>query len=129
VTVRHFTPGELTSMRAVQESAMQDTCVVQTAGSGAKDEYGYPAQAWVDGQPVACGFGQQSRREFMGQAQVGEKSLTLRIPSGTAVTRLDRIKITHRLGVALPVPEIYEIVGEPHSGPTGMLLNLRRVDK
>jgi hypothetical protein len=36
------------------------------------------------------------------------------------------VRVTHRYGVALVTPELYEVVGLPQRGPSGFVAEIRR---
>ena len=46
---------------------------------------------------------------------------------GKDVDIKSRIKITHRYGEELTTPDVFEIVSIPHSGPSGVQIQLKRV--
>lgn len=119
-----FSTTELERLQATQDSAMQDECILlqYVAGSG---DYGYGQPTYTTGATVACGLNHKAR-EVMEDTQVVLTDAVLRLPIGTAVDNLDRVKITKRYGVAI-TPETYEVIGQPDRGPSGIVLNLRRV--
>lgn len=119
-----FSDIELERMQATQESAMMDLAQVLTRSAGTGD-YGYGPATYLAGRSIACGFDPKPR-EVMGDTQVEMSDGTLRLPIGTAVTHLDRVKITRRFGSVVPA-QTYEIMGQPARGPSGLVLNLRRV--
>jgi hypothetical protein len=54
------------------------------------------------------------------------QGITLRLPLGTAVDAADRIEIVQRFGVA-HAGEMYEVVGDPRQGPSGLVCSLAAV--
>lgn len=123
--MRHFTTTELARMQGLQESAMQDTCVVLTHQANTGD-YGYGVPGYASGVPIPCGFNPKAR-EVMGDTEIALTDGSLRLPLNTAVTNLDRVILTHRFDVQLVPGEVYEIMGVPERGPSGLRLNLRVV--
>ena len=130
--MRPFTAGELAGMTATQEGAMMDECVILTHTVTGTGPRGSPI---VDYVPAAgatpCGLGHsKTDRELMGDAalgtQVAEFDGTLRLPKDTVINTRDRVRITKRFGVAVD-PVVYEIVGTPRLGPSGLLGRVKRV--
>jgi len=91
------------------EQTMLDACIVHTHGAADVDEYGHPAATWTDSAPTCCGYRTASRREVLGLAQVPIFDSVLRLPVAIAVTGLDHITITHRMGRPLPLPLRFSI--------------------
>lgn len=122
-----FTATELSRMQTAQDAAMQDTCVVLEYSGGATDDYGMPLPAiYTAGDTLACGLDTNPRGEAMSGAQVAMVDARLRLPIGTVLDVRDRIRVTHRFGVAITA-ETYEILGVPRRGPSGLLVDLKRV--
>jgi hypothetical protein len=125
--VNPFSADELTRMRATQEAAMQDTCVLLARLEGEQDERGYPATEWSESAPVACGLDPRPKGELLGGAEVRLVDARLRLAIDTDVTHLDRVRITHRFGEELAMPELFAVLGEARRGPRGLMLDLRSV--
>lgn len=118
--------GELTRLQATQSAHMPDTCLILTR-STLEDAYGGEVETFTPGSAVFCGFKATSKREVQEQGQVVMAEAELRLPIGTAVTSKDRVRVTHRFGIALPSALDYDVIGHPSQGPSGLLLTLRRV--
>lgn len=125
--MRAFTPTELANMQGVQVSAMMDTCIVQ-AYSRTLSSKGSPVETWADGSAIVCGLemtaGRESRRANM---TVNPYDATIRLPIGTAIKATDKVKVTHRFGVALTIPMVFDVVGEVRRGPSGLQVDLQWV--
>lgn len=121
-----FSTAELAAMQATQTAHMMDTCVVQTFAAGTADGWGINADTYTDGTAIFCGFDNTAGDEKQGESEVVQYDATLRLPLTTAVTESDRIKLTHRFGVAISPAEIYEIT-RIRRGPSGLLLELEQV--
>lgn len=119
-----FSTAELESMQDTQTGAMMDAAIVLTRAAASGD-YGYGPATYTAGSTLACGFDPKPR-EVMGDTQVEMSDGRLRLPIATTVTHLDRVKVTKRFGVTTPA-QTYEILGQPRRGPSGLVLNLRRV--
>lgn len=121
--MRAFGSEELERLGLTQVAAMQDRCVLEVASS-APNAYGY-GQAYSDGAAPACGLHMSPSREVMESGQVAMPDARLRLPLGTNVTGVDRVRITHRYGALLSTPLVYDVIGLPERGPSGLQLNLR----
>lgn len=123
-----FSTAELSSLQATQVESLQDTCVLQSWSSGSADAYGQRVETWTDGAALACGYKPTGGREVWGvEDQPIIIDATVRLPIATVVNRKDRVRVTHRFGVELDSAEVFEIIGEPRRGPSGLQLDLRRV--
>lgn len=120
-----LTAGELDWMRATQADHMNDTCVILVYGS-TTDENNMPKPAYPAGSPMACGFRARTPREVLQRAEVAMSDGDIRLPVGTTIDRRSRIKITKRHGATLSPAEVYEIIGEPLRGPSGLVVLLKR---
>lgn len=125
--MRVFSSSELSSFRRTQDGAMMDTCTILTQSAGATDGYGNPADSYSEGSPLDCGYKPRSSRE----AQQGNETVLidaeLRLPVATTIKSADKVKLTKRYGETLTTPLIFYVVGQPAKGPSGLVVNLRRV--
>jgi len=121
-----FTAGDLANMQAAQTAAMQDTCVIQSYAR-TLDSYGSPAVTYTDGSAIACGVEMTSGRENRRTDLTAERiDATIRLPIATSIKATDRIKVTHRYGVA--AAQVYEVVGEVRRGPSGLRVDVLAVN-
>jgi hypothetical protein len=120
---------DIALMRADQALSRWDTCRRLVYTAGAVNAYGMPEPpTYVRGDAIACGLDMKSRRievEAMGSTQVIVSDARLRLPVSTTVDNRDRIEITYRFAEALGTPLVYELIGEPERGPSGLVVNLR----
>lgn len=124
--MRALTTTQLSRMQDANESAMWDTCYLVTRLAGALDAYGIPEEQWVQAaSSTVCGLDLRSSREVLYNSTVWLYDARLRLPIDTDITNLDRIKVTHRHGVELDTPLVFEIIGQPRRGPQGLLLELK----
>ncbi len=128
--IRAINPPSDEIARAIHDMAetMLDTCIVHARleDEDEVDEYGHPTAVWIDSDPLRCGFRTASRREVMGLAQVPIFDSVLRLPLQVAVTGLDQVTVTHRMGRPLPKPLRFSI--ERHDvGVYGQTCYLKRV--
>jgi hypothetical protein len=125
-----FSSSEMRWMQRIQEGAMQDTCIVMDYSQGDLDDYGNVSNPeYTDSEPTRCGLDPQSQTEVMDGTQVIVSDAALRLPLNTAIDNLDRVRITHRFGSALATPIIYEVIGQPAQGPSGIVVQLRSVTR
>ncbi len=121
--MRSFTPVELARMQGTQDAAMMDACVLEAYGASTSN-YGY-GHSYSDVSTSVCGLKPAPSREVMESGQVALPDARLRLPIHTGVAGVDRVRVTHRHGVALAVPLVYDVIGLPERGPSGLQLNLR----
>lgn len=125
--MRAFTAIELSRMQAAQESSMQDECRIGEYRSTA-DGYGNPSAEYVYGERVACGLELISPDEQQGTGEVPVIDARLRLAYDTSLDPRDRIEVISRYGTELDDALVFEIVGPPKRGPSGLVLDLRLVD-
>jgi hypothetical protein len=123
--------GELATFQGTQESAMHDTCVILTA-TVTTDRYGKPVKTtYAAGPEIPCGFRQGGQagagtNEVMAETEVVTADAVLRLAVDTVITSRDRVVVTHRYGVAVPL-QAYGVLGQPARGPSALLVELELV--
>ena len=124
-----FTADEIAGLQSSQESFMQDTCQVGVRGSS-QDALGELVDTFTYGSAQACGLtmsGGLQRNEFRtSDGTIVYADAALRLAHDAVVTSDDTVKITHRYGSAV-TNVIYEVMGEPLVGSSGIVCYLRRV--
>lgn len=126
--MRAPTAGQLARMQAAAVASMWDTCVRLVYSGSQQDDYGRDIAVYTPQSPaLVCGFNATAHREVMVDSQVALTDAVVRLPIDTVLSNLDRIRITHRHGVALTDAVDYEILGEPARGPSGLVVLLRLV--
>lgn len=123
-----FSSGELSRMKAAQEGHMMDE-VIRMVWSSAKDALNADVPAWTAGITLVCGLDMTggSEQRDGGRIQV-RWDARLRLPLGTTLDLRDRFKVKARFGKSVSNGIVYEIVSPPEEGPSGIVLNLRKVD-
>jgi hypothetical protein len=127
--MRAFSAQELAGMEATQEGAMMDTCLHLQRFTEA-DDYNNPTSTYIAGASYPCGLDEAPRdREAMDGTQVVmmDAKLRMSIDVDGEISNADRLRLTHRFGVALATPRDYEIIGAPRRGPSGLVFALRKV--
>jgi hypothetical protein len=131
-----ITAGELALMRAEYDRTLQDTCVHQPRSASPNPAAGQDLVTFSDGATLACGFDPTAGKEQNVTTQGGAgmdvtvviADARLRLPmSSSNVKPWDRIKLTHRMGEALAVPFVFDVIGPAELGQVGVQLNLRAV--
>jgi head-tail adaptor len=121
-----FSTAELAAMQAAQQAGMQDTCIIQTY-SETINTYGQPVPTWTDGTAQACGVYPKGLRESHNVSNTTvQYDATIRLPVGTVVDMRDRVKVTHRFGVAV-TNVTYGIIGPVRRGASGVQIDVRLV--
>lgn len=125
--MRSFTATELSRMRDTQESAMQDQCIVQTFTDSA-DSHNQLIRTWADQPAIICGVDRTGGREVSkADSTVVFADVTIRLPIGTVIDPAYRIKLITRFGEPID-PVVYGIIGEVQRGPSGLVLNLQKIE-
>lgn len=126
------TTNDLARMRDDAESTMRDRCEVGRWTSLGEDERGQEKFSFTYGAEIRCGFkpggGSQGggQREVMPGSETSMYEATFRLPVGTVIENVDRLKLTKRYGEALGKPEYFSVVGTPFLGPTALVVRVNR---
>lgn len=107
---------------------MQDECRI-LRWSGTADITGQLIATWTpDATATKCGFGWNRRHEAPDADKTTVRGdFLLRLPVGTVIDARDRVEIITRFGEPVSERVQYEIDGEPASGPSGLVVRLKRV--
>jgi head-tail adaptor len=122
-----FSAAELAELRDAQVSAMMDTCELLKRTEAGQDEYGMPVEQWVILSVVACGLDVRGSREAVEGGGRRLFDARLRLPIGTNITGMDRLRVTKRHGELMVEQIMYEAVGDARRGSSGLILELRSV--
>ncbi len=90
--------NDLAAIRAAQEEAMPDTCVVQSRTSTADGMGGVTRGDWTDGTSYSCRLSSRGvPREYLQQAAIsGLQYWMVTLPHDASVTRDNRLKVGSR---------------------------------
>ena len=116
-------------MASTQEDAMMDTCQHLQRFTEV-DDYNNAKPTYIAAESYSCGLDEAPKdREAMDGTQVVmmDAKLRMSIDVDGVIANVDRLRITHRFGVALTTPRDYEIIGAPRRGPSGLIFALRKV--
>ena len=111
---------------------MMDECVIQIR-TDTENEYGEQEASYTDGTTYACGLRFMSPRS--GEEPGAEMTVTttrafIRLPRAAygSFTERDRIKVTKRYGEALGAPLVFDVAGPVQVGPSGLQVEVKRVE-
>ncbi len=111
-----------------QESAMMDSCQVLTFAAGSQNSKGeYPTPTYTAGTEIVCGFRPSGREVEDSNQTYKVTEAKIRLPASTVIVEKDRITITKRFGTAI-TPATFEVFGPTISGPSGMVVKVKKVD-
>lgn len=123
-----FSDDELDGMQAAQEAAMMDE-VARLVWSSAKDAINADVPTWTAGATLICGLDMTGGSEQRDGGRIMVRwDARLRLPLGTTLDLRDRFMVKKRFGRASLSGLVYEIVSPQEEGPSGIVLNLRKVD-
>jgi head-tail adaptor len=121
-----LTSTDLANLQTYQTASMLDTCIIQSYAM-TLDDYGAEVDTYTDGSAIACGVNMtpasESRTATMNVERI---DATIRLPIATVIKSTDRVKVTHRFGVAI-TNIVFEVVGSIRRGPSGLQVALRVV--
>lgn len=126
--MRAFAPAELSGMQRTQNAAMMDTCIIYAHSATSQNAYGKPGATYTLGvRRTPCGYDATASDEIL----QGNESVTVdavfRLPVGTQIAALDRVQLVARFGTDLVTPILFEVIGMPDGGPSGIVVNARKV--
>lgn len=110
---------------------MQDRCVILVA-TIIPNRYGKPVKTtYASGPEIWCGFRQGGQAsagtsEVMEGTEVVTADAVLRLPIDTVITSIDRVAVTKRANVPVPL-QAYGVLGQPARGPTALVVELELV--
>lgn len=123
-----FSVDELAEMQVAQVAHYNDTCQVGTY-SETQDSFGYPSPGWTYGAVIECGFNPKGGWERASADKTVLKSdASVRLPIGTVIGPKDMVKIISRFGSTLSPSETFQVLSLPMRGPSGLLVDLVRLD-
>ena len=125
--MRAFAPAELSGMQRTQNAAMMDTCIIYAHSATSQNAYGKPGATYTAGARQACGYDATGGGEVLQGNETVTVDATFRLPVGTEVSALDRVQLVARFGNELAISPMFEVVGMPEEGPSGIVVNARKV--
>ena len=131
----HLSTLELGQMQSDNEAYMMDTAVIYTR-TDAINSSGQPIETWTAGATIPCGFAfspfkfRSRELAVYGAEETSEILVRARISLDyvDVLTTNDRLRLTHKHGIALTVAQDYDIQGFLEPGPSGLVVNLKRVE-
>jgi hypothetical protein len=123
-----FSSAELTAFGVAQTDHYNDTCQVGIL-SESQDSTGFPVPTYTYGTAIECGFNPIGGREReSADKTVLRSDAQVRLPIGTVISQKDQVKIITRHGSTLSPSETYQVSSLPKRGPSGLYMDLVRVD-
>lgn len=117
--------------RKFTERHFCDTLQIGTSSGGTANSWGNTPDSttWTydSVNTVACFVDAATRGEAQDGGNITLTDAVIYVPSGTAVTELQRVKVTHRYRAALSTAEVYAVIGAPKNGRNCLVLNCKRV--
>lgn len=126
-------PNEFAAMQKTHIAAMRDQCVLMEPHAGAV-RYNKQTTTYTDAGSSACGFNPSTANgsasaEVLDSTAVVITKPTVRLPAGTTVAASWRVRITHRNGQALTPALTFEVVGDPATIGTAIVVELATVTR
>jgi hypothetical protein len=125
-----YTTAELTALRDCQESFMDDACQIGTV-STTVSAIGADVESVAYATEQACGLQMLAggeRAEYRnGEMTIVKADAKVRLAHDTTLAVTSKVKITKRHGETLAAPIVYDVMGEPAVGASGMVAYLRKV--
>lgn len=126
-------PNEFTVMQATHVAAMRDQCVLMEPQETAV-RYNKKKTTYADAGSSVCGFNPSTANgvaseEVLDSTAVVITTPTVRLPIGTVLTASWRVRITHRNGQALTNPLLFDVMGDPATIGTAIVVELATVTR
>lgn len=123
-----FGDKRLEFMQRAQEAHMLDRCTLHYPTSEGTDGYNVPVLGDQEFQ-TQCGYDASGGREVSDGSETVVADAALRLPLAMLpyVSKFGKIEITERHGRRVDPPLVFEMIGDPDEGPSGIVLTLRRV--
>ena len=126
----------ITASSFIKHFAMRDRCTIATYSAGSQTRTTLYAErsdaAYGDyGSEIRCGVALGKSSEVVDGSEATLTDGEIQLPLGTAVTNLDRIKVTkmHYENVlnTLGTPVVYAVIGAPRQDDAAVVCAVRRV--
>lgn len=126
-------PNEFTVMQATHVDAMRDQCVLMEPQTST-GRYNKHTTTYTDAGSSVCGFNPSTANgvaseEVLDSTAVVITKPTLRLPIGTVIRAPWRVRITHRNGQLLAQPLTFDVVGDPATVGTAIVVELATITR
>lgn len=123
-----FSDKQLEFMQRVQESRMPDRCTVRYPTAQGVDGYNVPVMGEQEFY-TQCGYDASGGREVADGSETVVADAVIRLPLAVLpyLSKLGKVEVTERHGRRVDPPMVFEMIGDPDEGPSGVVLALRRV--
>ena len=124
-----FSTSERAALQAAQVNHMPHTAEILNRLEGSQDDYGQGVVTWASLGAFPIGLAMTPGREVQVGAETVLVDAKARLPIETRglITQGDQIKVTHWYGEEEADPTVWQVVGLPGAGPSGVVLMLKRV--
>jgi head-tail adaptor len=107
---------------------MRDTLQIGTSSSGGfGDNVNAVTWTYDTENLIKCTVKDGVSKEVKNGAETTITTSEIRVPSGTAITNVKRVKVTKRHRVTLGTAEIYAVIGDPDNAAGSLVLNCNKV--
>jgi hypothetical protein len=106
---------------------MLDRCQVLAHSPNGRDAHNQPQYSYTAGEETPCGVKTAVNRQVEEAGKVVLVDYVIRLPHGTAVGSLDRIRLTKLFGAPDFAQVDCEIVGQVQYGATAVVANLKTI--
>lgn len=117
----------LSRQRLNATNTMLDRCQVLAHNPDGRDAHNQPQYTYVTGEETPCGVKTAVNREVEEAGKVVLVDYVIRLPHGTAVSHLDRIRLATLFGAPDFAPVDCAIVGQVQYGATAVIANLKTI--
>lgn len=122
-------PNEFVAMQATHTDAMRDQCVLMEPQTSAGRRYNKSTTSYADAGSSVCGFNPSTANGVASDEVLDSTAFvltkpTLRLPIDTVIAAPWRVRITHRDGQALTEPLMFDVVGDPATIGTAIVVEL-----
>jgi hypothetical protein len=116
----------MADLREASEATMRDECQIGIRSAASRNDPG--AVTWAWSAALVCGLSLSTRGEVAGNgSQATLTDAVLRLPWGTDVTGIDRVRITKIAGETLDVAQEYAADGAPYGTLANLVVRLKRL--
>ncbi len=121
-------PNEFAAMQKTHIDAMRDRCVLMEQQKTAS-RYNEQTTTYTDGGSTVCGFNPGGSEEVLESTAVVITKPTLRLPIDTVIAAPWRVRITHRNGQLLAQALMFDVIGDPTTIGTAIVVELATVTR
>lgn len=130
-----LTARQMAQMKRSNEDRLSDRAVI-VSRTDTLDAVGQPVATWTDVKTIDCAFGfspfkfRSRELDTLGGEESSEILVRARVPIRyqSDIDTSTRLRLIARYGTTLDPAQTYEVQGFNEIGPSGMVVNLKRVE-